>query len=115
MECRFAHWICADTHRSGIQRSRGRWSDSAFGAGETGNEGRSWRNGRPLQNNEPADLIAAEIPVLTLSLFWASAAFTHETNVYARVRIGEARRGWTQRWAEVTRKAERLETSYVIP
>src|SRR4051794_30939388 len=82
MKCQFAHWIYADTHRSGIQRSRGRWSDSAFGAGETGNEGKSWRNRRPLQNNDPADVIPAEIPVLTLS---ASVRGPQRVLVYFRI------------------------------
>src|SRR3954447_15192788 len=67
MEYPFAHSTYVDTHRSGIQRSRDWWSDSASGAGEIGNEDRSWSDGRPLQSNEPADVIPAQISVLTVS------------------------------------------------
>src|SRR3954447_16522974 len=71
MEYPFAHSTYVDTHHSGIQRSRDWWSDSASGAGEIGNEDRSWSDGRPLQSNEPADVIPAQISVLTVSHYRA--------------------------------------------
>src|SRR5919199_940810 len=85
MACPFARSIYADTHRSGIQRSRDWWSDSAFGAGDIGNEDRSWSDGRPLQSNEPADLIPAQI--LSPDTFYSARK---RSTLYCRLRLRPA-------------------------